>query len=58
MANIINGGFLAGKKTYISAGMGIISAIATYLYGELNLVELIQTISPLAAIIFLRKRMV
>ncbi len=55
MADIFNGGFLAGKKTYISAGIGIISALATYLYGELNLTQLIQAVTPLASIIFLRK---
>lgn len=55
MADFFNGGFLAGKKTYITAATGIISAVAAYLIGEMDLVQVFQTIAPLVSIIFLRK---
>lgn len=37
-------GILAGKKTYVVAGLGILTAIASYLTGELALAETIQGI--------------
>ena len=53
--NIYRGGFMAGKRTYIVAGVGILSAVGAYLGGDSNAVEMLQNIFPLAAIYFLRK---
>ena len=53
--NIYNGGMMAGHRTYIVAGAGILSAIGTYLIGDANMLETLQCIFPLAAIYFLRK---
>jgi len=39
MANVIEGGFLAGKKTYIVMIMAVLGAVATYLTGETSLIE-------------------
>jgi hypothetical protein len=38
-------GVLAGKKTYISAGLTIIGAIAAYLTGEADLIQTFQLVS-------------
>lgn len=55
MSDILAGGFLKGKKTYVTSVTGIIGAIAAYLIGEISLVESFQVIWPLAAVFFLRK---
>jgi len=39
MADIIKGGFMAGKKTYIVMGLAILGAIGTYLTGDTTLIE-------------------
>jgi len=39
MANIVQGGFLSGKKTYIVMIMGVLGAVASYLMGDLTLME-------------------
>ncbi len=49
------GGFLAGKKTYITAATGILTAVGAYLIGEMNLVETFQVVWPLISVAFLRK---
>jgi len=53
--DISRGGFLAGRKTYITAVTGIVAAIGAYLVGEMDLVQAFQTIWPLIAVAFLRK---
>ncbi len=55
MEKIINGGMLKGKKTYITTTIGILTAIEVYFVGEMNLVNLLQTVFPLAGILFMRK---
>ncbi len=57
MEKIINGGMLKGKKTYITTTLGILTAIGAYLAGEMNLVNLLQTVFPLAGLFFIRKGM-
>ena len=52
--NVMSGGFFKGKKTYITAILGIATAIGAYLTGDMNLVEMFQTVVPLAAVGFLR----
>jgi len=51
---VMGGGFLSGKKTYITAVLGILAAIGAYLAGDMSLVEMLQTSVPLAALAFLR----
>ncbi|NQV83449.1 MAG: hypothetical protein HQ494_06465 [Rhodospirillales bacterium] len=53
--NISRGGFLAGKKTYITAITGIIGALGAYLIGELDLMQTFQAVWPLITVAFLRK---
>jgi len=53
--NIINGGALAGHRTYILSGVGILSAIAAYLVGDADLFITLQSIFTLGGIYFLRK---
>lgn len=55
MIDITRGGFLAGKKTYITAITGIITAIGAYLIGEMDLVQTFQAVWPLITVAFLRK---
>lgn len=45
---------LKGYRTYILAGVGVISAIAGYLVGDSSLVEAIQQAATAAALAFLR----
>ena len=53
--DIYRGGFLIGKRTYLAAGAGILSAVSMYLAGDSNLLETLNAIFPLAAIYYLRK---
>ena len=55
MIDISTGGFLAGKKTYITAVTGIVGALGAYLVGDMNLIEAFQVIWPLITVAFLRK---
>jgi len=55
MYDISRGGFLAGKKTYITAITGIIGALGAYLIGELDLMQTFQAVWPLITVAFLRK---
>jgi hypothetical protein len=53
--SIISGGQLRGKKTYITAITGIISAFGLYLSGEADIFLTMQAIFPMLGILFLRK---
>ncbi len=55
MNKIINGGFLAGHRTYIISGIGIISAIGAYMVGDTDIFTMLQSIFTLGGIYFLRK---
>lgn len=55
MNDISTGGFLAGKKTYITAITGIVTALGAYLVGDMTLVEMFQVVWPLFSVAFLRK---
>lgn len=52
---IFNGGILAGHRTYIISGIGILSAIGAYLVGDSNIFAMLQTVFILGGIYFLRK---
>ena len=51
---IFNGGFLAGHRTYLMSGIGILSTIGAYLIGDIDVFGMLSTAFPLAAIYFLR----
>ncbi len=55
MNKIINGGFLAGHRTYIISGIGILSAIGAYMVGDTDIFTMLQAIFTLGGIYFLRK---
>ena len=55
MQKFFKGGYLSGYRTYIISGVGIISAIATYLVGDTDVFTMMQTIFTLGGIYFLRK---
>ena len=42
--NFIRSGVLADKRTYIMSGVGILSAVASYLVGDSDAFTLIQAI--------------
>ena len=52
---IIHGGCLAGHRTYILSGVGILSAIASYLVGDSDLFMTMQSVFTFGGIYFLRK---
>ena len=39
MANLLEGGFMSGKKTYIVAAVAIIGALGAWAVGEMSLIE-------------------
>ena len=51
--SIVNGGFLKTKKTLITAVVSIISFVAAYFVGDVNLVELLQVAIPLLGVVFM-----
>jgi hypothetical protein len=55
--SILNGGFLSGKKTYVTAVVGLASAVAAYLVGDLSLTALVEIMFPLFGVIFLKREM-
>ena len=57
MNKIIRGGFLAGHRTYIISGAGIISAIAAYMVGDSDIFGTLQTVFTFGGVYFLRKSM-
>lgn len=54
-SKIIKGGFLAGQRTYIISGIGILSAVGAYLVGDVDIFDMLQAIFTLGGIYFLRK---
>lgn len=55
MSKIFKGGWCVGHRTYIISGAGIISAIAAYLVGDVDVFITLQTIFTLGSIYFVRK---
>ena len=51
----MKGGYLAGRKTDVVSGVGIISAIGAYLIGEQDIFTVLQTIFTLGGIYFLKQ---
>lgn len=54
MASILEGGFLAGKKTYITAVLMILTAVANYLTGDAGLSDTINQVLLAFGMGFLR----
>ncbi|MCL2538503.1 MAG: hypothetical protein FWE52_03475 [Alphaproteobacteria bacterium] len=54
MNKILNGGWMAGRRTYILSGAGIISAVAAYIVGDTDLFLTMHAIFTLGGIFFLR----
>lgn len=46
MAKFLEGGFLKGKKTYVTGALAILGTIGAYLVGDIGMVEGIQLIVP------------
>lgn len=57
LLKMIAGGFASSYRTYIIFGAGIISALATWIIGDIDLFEMTNTIFTLAGIFFLRNSM-
>lgn len=53
--DLVHGGVLADRRTYIMSGVGILSAVASYLVGDSDIFILLQTIFTLGGIYFIRK---
>ena len=55
MKKIISGGFLAGRRTYVMSGIGILTAIGAYMVGDSDVFTMLQAVFTLGGIYFLRK---
>lgn len=55
MNKFIKGGCLADRRTYIMAGVGILSAIAAYMVGDTDIFTMLQAIFTLGGIYCLHK---
>ena len=55
MNKFINGGYLKGRKTYVIAGVGVVSAFGAYLVGDIDIFTMLQTIFTLGGIYFLKQ---
>jgi hypothetical protein len=55
MNKFIKGGYLSGRKTYVIASVGIVSAVGAYLIGEQDLFSVLQTVFTLGGIYFLKQ---
>ncbi len=55
MNKFIKGGFLAGRRTYIMSGVGILSAVGAYMVGDMDIFGMLQAVFTLGGIYFLRK---
>ncbi len=53
--DLVRGGMFADKKTYIMSGVGILSAIASYLVGDSDVFVMCQAIFTIGGIYLLRK---
>jgi len=53
--NLIRGGVLADKRTYIMSGVGVLSALASYLVGDADIFALCQVLFTTCGIYFIRK---
>jgi len=57
LKQIITGGYFTGHRTYIISGVGIMTAIGSYLVGDINIFEMLSAVYPLMGIYFLRRSM-
>ena len=53
--DLISGGVLADNRTYIMSGVGILSAIASYVVGDSDIFAMCQAIFTICGIYFIRK---
>jgi len=53
--SFVRGGVLADKRTYIMSGVGILSAIASYLVGDSDVFALCEALFTICGIYFIRK---
>ena len=53
--SLVHGGVLADKRTYIMSGVGILSAVASYLVGDSDVFVMCQAIFTICGIYFIRK---
>jgi len=51
----VRGGVLADKRTYIMSGVGILSAIASYLVGDSDVFALCEALFTICGIYFIHK---
>jgi len=57
MNKFIKGGWCAGRRTYVISAAGIISAIAAFIVGDIDIFITMQTVFTLGSIYFVRKKM-
>jgi hypothetical protein len=55
--DVMNGGFLSGKKTYVTAFVGMVTVFSSYLVGDLSLTGLVEIMFPLLGVVFLKREM-
>ena len=54
--NVLRGGILRDRRTYVMSGVGIMSAIAAYLVGDTDIFAMLQAIFTLGGIYIIRKQ--
>ncbi len=47
-------GILSGKKTYVTAAIGVIGSVAAYFTGEASFMQVFQTVTTCLSAAFLR----
>lgn len=53
--SFVRGGMLSDKKTHIMFGVGVLSAIASYLVGDTDIFVMLEAIFTLVGIYFMHK---
>ncbi len=54
MNKIIEGGWLSGKKTYVTVFLSVAGALGAYLTGDASLMETFSVVGPMIGLGFLR----
>lgn len=54
MSKLLTGGWLAGKKTYVTGALTILGSLGAYLAGEMPLPDVLQTAVPAVMLMTVR----
>jgi len=54
MSKLITGGWLAGRKTYVTGVLSVLGAVGAWATGDLPLPDLVQTVVPAVMLMTVR----